>query len=83
MGINVLKDSKSSPRRIWYDSPWKSDVRCTYRSSQHHKYNNPRGRVFDDFDIVENILLLHVGISTLNVILANISEKPIEITDIS
>ena len=39
--------------------------------------------LFDDFDIVENILLLYVGISTLNVILANISETPIEITDIS
>ena len=39
---------------------------------------------FYDFDIiVENILLLYVGISTLNVILANISETPIEITDIS
>ena len=38
---------------------------------------------FYDFDIVENILLLYVGIGTLNVILANISEAPIEITDIS
>ena len=39
--------------------------------------------LFDDFDIVENILLLYVGISTLNVILANISELSIKITDIS
>ena len=42
-----------------------------------------RTSFFDDFDIVENILLLYVGIGTLNVILANISETPIEITDIS
>jgi len=43
-----------------------------------------RTSFFDDFDnIVENILLLYVGISTLNIISANISETPIEITDIS
>ena len=38
---------------------------------------------FDDLDIVENILLPYVGISTLNLRLVNISEQLIEIPDIS
>ena len=52
-------------------------ILCTYVQQP------ARTSFFDDFDIVENILLLYVGIGTLNVILANISETPIEITDIS
>ena len=58
-----------------------SGVRIVRHSSQIQQ--PARTSSFDDFDIVENILLLYVGISTLNVILANTSEPPIEITDIS
>ena len=85
MGINVLNDSKSSPRRIWFDSPvgrnQMSGLRIMCRNTT--KTTTRADEFFDDFDIVEIILLLYVGIGTLNVILANISETPIEITDIS
>ena len=56
----------------------------TYRASQPHKIQQPaRPMAFDDLDIEENILLPYVGISTLNLMLANISEQLIEIPDIS
>ena len=62
------------------------EIRCQVRIVRHNLtqiQQSARRTGFDDFDIVENILLPYVGISTLNIILANISERLIEITDIS